>query len=164
MNPCAITHSSHLRIASGAATLFALPVCWFLIPPRSVREVPLPPTRTSAKLLTLPRKRTVTHLGNSLKLFPCSTNPLLQQILSLFFFFFFFFFFAKPYDQQPLRSSFVTASRRRLSRCMGDGREITPAPTSHTDRHSPNYSPARSTETDRLLPSSLPRCSGAREE
>ena len=146
MNHRAITHFSHLRIASGAATLFALPVCRFLITPRSVREVPLPPPRTSAKLLTLPRKWT-SHTWGSFEAFNSS------QVFS---------FFAKPYDQQPLRSSFVTASRRRLSRWVMAKGLPQRQPAAQIDQHSPNYSPAWRTEADRLLAcAQLAHCHGA---
>ena len=107
----------------------------------SVREVPLPPTRTSlsAKPLThspLQTERSHT-LGEALKLF------LLQQIFSPSSTNSLSFFFAKPFDQRPLRSSFVTASRRRLSIEVGDDRSrdypsasqphrsIDTAPTTH---------------------------------
>ena len=142
-NHCAITHSSHLRIASGPATLFALPVCWFLITPRSVREVPLRPTRTSAKLLPLPQKW-MSHWGG-FEAFRSSTKFLLRQALW------------SAAASELFWNCFETQAVE-----VGDGRGITPAPASRTNRHSPNYSPAWRKEADRLLAGAqLAHCHGA---
>lgn len=143
MNHSAVTHSGHLRIASAAATLFALPVCRFLIKPRSVREVPPTPASNLCEAPNPPSTSECHTLGGSL---PSTQN---------------FSLVAQPPDQQPLRSSFATASRHPADK-VGDGRGINPVIASRTDRHRPSESAARRTEADRpLAGAQLARCHAA---